>query len=83
MIIRLIILAAMVFGVFFGVSRTFRSRADKKLKASLERDLNALKAADASDMWDENFDRDELSRAIIKKAERLGLDIPEEVRPNV
>jgi hypothetical protein len=83
LVVRLVILGAVVFGVFFGVTRTFRSRADKKLKASLEEDLKALKASDASDLWDEDYDRDELSRQIITKAKRLGLKIPSEVQPHV
>lgn len=83
LVIRLVILGAVIFGVTFGLSRVFRSRLDKKLKASLEEDLKVLKAADAVDLYDENFDRDELSRQIIKKAKKLGLEIPPEVQPHV
>ena len=83
LLIRLVILGAAIFGISFGLSRAFRSRADKKLKASLERDLKALKQADTSDMWDEDFNRDALTEEIINKAKKLGLEIPPEVQRRV
>ena len=83
LIIRLVILGAAIFGISFGLSRAFRSRADKKLKASLEEDLKALKQADVSDLWDEDFSRDALTEEIIKKAEKLGLEVPSEVQRRV
>jgi len=76
LLIRLVILFAAVFGLFFGVTRALRSAQQRKALKRIENDIKALKAGVAEGLYTKP-EYDDLTRKIYEACEAQGIDVPD------
>jgi hypothetical protein len=76
LLIRLVILFAAIFGIFFGVTRALRSAQQRKALKKIEDDIKALKAGAAEGLYTKP-EYDQLTRKIYEACEAQGIDVPD------
>lgn len=74
LLLRLTILAAVVFGVARGISRALRSRQRRRAEADIKRDLRAVVVGREAGVLDA-ADQDRLTRAIYARCRAEGIDV--------
>ncbi len=76
LLLRVAVLAGVVFGVFFGIAYARKSASQRRRIEEIRRDLLALKAGLENGVYDRP-EFDALTAAIYQKCSEEGIDVPE------
>lgn len=76
LLIRVVVLAAVVFGVAYGITRALRANAHGKEARRIQDEIRALRAGIEQGLFDQK-EYEELAQKLKQDCAREGIDVPD------